>query len=720
MDLTASMFTRGMVSKLASLPQVLLRLLEVYDSGAADRSQLLNIVSQDAALSAKILCVAHAGVQTPLVTLDNALAALDVDAVRSMAIDAAGHPLLLRYGSKWLLHLEKLWIRSLTCAALAKTLAEAVGYPATEEAYLAGLLHNVGQLALGAYAPDQYPNLLTVERDGPKLIQLELSHFNTTHYQVGAALVESWHLQSFMADALRYQAESADKLSDAHPLVKLVHLARGLSGREEDRERAGAATEILFPYLEASRVRELVGAAGEQVGETARMFGIQFGERTGKPERGGKLFELTNRVRHIAILDGVSQPLTSARDEQALMEAVQRGVGILIGDGSSCVLIYDPETDMLVGRGAASRSRLLQELRLPARSAHNLPGKALVTGRVVHSGDTETDAALAVVDRQLLDLLGAQAMLCMPLVIDRVEIGVLVLGVEKRELPYPQERLMLLRQFAQRAAAAIAGARAAAGSGGPILTQAGTESLEWRVRQSVHEARNPLTTVRNYVQILSKKYAGEEWAERDLKIIRDEVQRVEHILRSLVDLSEGKNIPPEPESINRIIFDLMWVLQASILDTCNVKANLDLADDVPPLSVDSDGLKQVISNLVSNACDAMPHGGDLTIRTRANLNINGRLYVDLSISDNGIGMAPEIMSHLFESGATTKGGSHGGLGLAIVKDIVRGWGGSISCRSGRGGTSFDVLLPCTTPAAEAGDLPRDNQTSGEDHIERTH
>lgn len=688
MDSTIAMFARGAANKLASPPQVLLRLLEVYDSGVAEPARLAAIIAKDAALSAKILCFARGSVQAGGIVLENAIAAIGVDAIKSMAINAAGHPMLLRYGAQWHVHLQKLWARSLTCAMLAKALAQAVRYPALEEAYLAGLLHNIGQLVLGAYAPDAYPNLLAVERDGPKLVQLEFSHFNTSYYEAGAALVEEWDLQSFMADALRYQSEPLDRLHDAHPLVRILDVAHNLAAAGEARDDITAAAENLFPTLARNRMHEIMRTAAEEIGEAALGLGIRLGEFNDKPS--GGVYELTNRVRHIAILDGISQRLGASRDENTLVEGIQRGIQILVGAANSFLLVHDAENDVLLGRSSVFRPRLVRELRLPAGSMRNLPSRALATGRITYS-DADDEAGVDIADRQLLDLLQADAMVCVPLfAAEAAAVGVLVMAIDKGELPYPQERATLLREFGQRAARAIADVRQARMLAAPSKVD---QTLERHVRQAVHEMRNPLTTVRNYVQILSKKYAGEEWAERDLKIIHEEIVRVESILRHLAGVSEGRETPPEPAPINRIIFDLMWVLQASILDACNVKADLDLADDVPPLPVDTDGLKQVITNLVGNACDAMPEGGEITVRTRANINIDGRLYVELSIGDSGRGIPPEIMEHLFERGATSKSGEHAGLGLAIVREIVQSWGGSMSVRSTSEGATFNILMP---------------------------
>ncbi|HET7370471.1 MAG TPA: HDOD domain-containing protein [Gammaproteobacteria bacterium] len=692
MDVTMTAFARGGVSGLASLPQVLLKLLEIYDDGGANRRDLARIIAKDPALSAKVLalgCVAdlrsHRGEG---ITLQQALGLISVDSIKSIAIGASGHQILLRYGSTWHSLLHGLWLRALTCAHLAELLADLADYPTPREAYLGGLFHNVGQLALGAYAPELYPNLLGVALDGPKLAQLEIRHFNMHHYEVGADLIASWKLQSFIGDAVRYQAEPADKLRDAHPLVRIVNLARGLSAADADdcdHAAAGEAAENLLPNMQPGRLRALAHQAVERVAEDAEALEIPLRGDGDLADINGKAFELANRIRDIAILDGVSQPLTPGQDQETLARAVRCGAEILVGADTCELLVYDAAQDVLAGVGPS----LAAGLKLPVARGGSLPAKALTSGQILQSTDGEANDTLVVADRQLLKLLEAHAMLCVPLALDDAKAGVMVLGIDQQDLPYPEERMTLLRQLGRRAAAAIISPPGQAGSAG----QGAAELFEQHVRQSVHEARNPLTTVKNYVQILGSKHEDEAWAQRDLKIIGEEIERIDGILRRLSEISQTKKNVPGAVSVNGIIADMAWLQQTSTLEARHIRVTLDLADDMPLLAIDPDGFKQVITNLVNNAADAMPGGGEITIRTRAGVNVNGHMYGELSVHDTGDGIARDLIGTLFERGTSVKGEGHG-LGLAIVAELVESWRGWVSCRTEPGeGTIFHVLLP---------------------------
>jgi signal transduction histidine kinase len=139
----------------------------------------------------------------------------------------------------------------------------------------------------------------------------------------------------------------------------------------------------------------------------------------------------------------------------------------------------------------------------------------------------------------------------------------------------------------------------------------------------------------------------------------------------------------------------------------SIRVTLDLSPRTGEVHGDSGEIDQVILNLILNAWDAMPDGGDLLVST-ANVDreTGGRIekFVRIVVADNGAGIAPEIHDHIFNPWFTTK--PHGlghGTGLAAVDRIVRGSGGEIEVRSAVGrGTSFEILLPRINDPETAG------------------
>ncbi|MGH8671058.1 MAG: ATP-binding protein, partial [Burkholderiales bacterium] len=126
----------------------------------------------------------------------------------------------------------------------------------------------------------------------------------------------------------------------------------------------------------------------------------------------------------------------------------------------------------------------------------------------------------------------------------------------------------------------------------------------------------------------------------------------------------------------------------------HIRVTLQLAMNVPVVASDRNRMRQVLINLVKNAVEAMPNGGELILGTRDNINVDGLPCVQISVADHGAGIAQDIQAHLFEPVRSTKGEGHAGLGLSIVRKLVKELRGFVRCSTeSNRGTVFEVLIP---------------------------
>jgi signal transduction histidine kinase len=207
-----------------------------------------------------------------------------------------------------------------------------------------------------------------------------------------------------------------------------------------------------------------------------------------------------------------------------------------------------------------------------------------------------------------------------------------------------------------------------------------------------HELRNPLGVMNNAVYFLQTVLSdADENVKEYLDIIHDEIESADHILSDLLDAVRTK--PPQPESVE--VGELLTqILQASPTPE-SVTVQLDIPDRFPSLLVDPLQIQQVFRNLITNAMEAMPEGGMLEIRARA--ETDGKALT-ISVCDSGIGMTPEILPNLFQPLFTTKT-RRIGLGLAVVKKLTEANGGSVAVQSTPGkGSTFFVTLPAVALA----------------------
>lgn len=206
-----------------------------------------------------------------------------------------------------------------------------------------------------------------------------------------------------------------------------------------------------------------------------------------------------------------------------------------------------------------------------------------------------------------------------------------------------------------------------------------------------HEIRNPMTSLKTFVQLMPEKYYDEEFRETFGKIVPGEIAKIDNLIRDLLDFaSDKKSIRVSEFNLINIIEETMeYVKNKMAAGTNNILFNkkYNIMKEIP-MSGDDGQLKQVFINIMTNGCQAMKGEGILTV----DLNPNGR-NVEISITDTGEGIPHEEISKIFDPFVTTKEMGVG-LGLAICKKIVENHGGRIHVMSEVSkGSTFTIVLP---------------------------
>jgi two-component system, NtrC family, sensor kinase len=213
-----------------------------------------------------------------------------------------------------------------------------------------------------------------------------------------------------------------------------------------------------------------------------------------------------------------------------------------------------------------------------------------------------------------------------------------------------------------------------------------------------HEINNPLAGILTYAKLLRKwidrgEMKGEKLKEAAecLDLISGESRRCGDIVRNMLTFSRTAPMNLETTDIN-IVVDRSMRLVHHQLEMSGIELQVYLDDDLPKLHCDPGQIEQVFLALIMNAIDAMPHGGNLWLQTRMNRAHDG---VEIEVRDDGTGISPDILPHLFEPFQTTKERGHGvGLGLAVSRNIIDRHHGRIEVQSELGkGTTFTVTLP---------------------------
>jgi two-component system NtrC family sensor kinase len=216
-----------------------------------------------------------------------------------------------------------------------------------------------------------------------------------------------------------------------------------------------------------------------------------------------------------------------------------------------------------------------------------------------------------------------------------------------------------------------------------------------------HEVNNPLAGILVYIKLLLKKYEQNklqtEQTEEQLKKIARETDRCSRIIKNLLDFSRQTEVNLRPVDINKVI-EATFSIVGHQINLKNIRLEKKLMRYPPLIQGDFDQIQQALMNIVLNAAQAMPDGGDLAVTTsvanRVKIDDSIKDAIRIDISDTGVGIPKENLKKLFTPFFTTKETGKGvGLGLSVVHGIIERHHGKIEIESNPGaGTTFSIYL----------------------------
>jgi signal transduction histidine kinase len=213
------------------------------------------------------------------------------------------------------------------------------------------------------------------------------------------------------------------------------------------------------------------------------------------------------------------------------------------------------------------------------------------------------------------------------------------------------------------------------------------EDLSQMAAGIAHEIGNPMTSIKGASNLLGKelKNLNHPKCQEYCSLITEEIERVNNILNNFQYLTKPLKIEKEFVSINEVIQKTAKLVE---LATLKLRIRLELPPDLPMVQAEASLMKQVFLNLMKNAEEACPSGGELLVKTE-----NLPPFVKIGFSDNGPGIPQELLNRIFEPFFTTKTTGMG-VGLSISQRIVQAHGGRIEVKNLiPKGTCFSVLLP---------------------------
>ncbi|HEY2366587.1 MAG TPA: ATP-binding protein, partial [Polyangiaceae bacterium] len=363
-------------------------------------------------------------------------------------------------------------------------------------------------------------------------------------------------------------------------------------------------------------------------------------------------------------------------------------------DVASCfILLYDDETRTLrASASSLARRDAVRDIVISIDDSASISAEAARTQRVIVIPDTSKDdrAQKAPFVRRFNET----AVAAIPIVSRGRLEGVVIVDETSGPRTYTKEWIELASAMVAQVGLSIANARLyeslrksydeVAQTRAEMVKRERLAGLGELAAIVAHEVRNPLGVIYNATNSLKRLTNDSADAATLLDIVREECERLNHIVGDLLDFASPRKLTLQPEEIGRVLGEVVEAMPEH--DKMRYEVTID--DALPAVLVDRRLIRQAFLNVALNGVQAMPRGGTLHMRAV----LDGTEHVLVEITDEGPGISEHDLPRIFEPFFTTKA-TGAGLGLAVVKRIVEDHGGQVSAQSRASGTTFCFRLP---------------------------
>jgi len=717
---------------LATLPAVVAQLLSQLSSPEV----LADIIESDPALSAKILSLAYTqGIQFagrgPSVR--EALAALPAAAVREAALSVKVFEVFdTGYGpeQRRIIPHSQFAIHSLAVACCTKGIAELI-LPQSdwELAFSAGLLHDIGKLALAEVMPKSFERIITEAKEQSLCSSVvEQKYLGLDHTVLGKRLAEKWHLPAEIVFAIWLHHGDTEMISENMPIGRiatLVHLADsivrgagiGESGSYDsaDSTISQAAESLSLSSRQIGQIREQLN---EEVVRRSRMLGLDARDSTAvycdavrdtAVELSGDNIKLSMENRRLVgdsvHLDFVTDFLTAINPEMTVAEIVESFAvrwQKFYQTGPVCIYLVNASQEQFLEAVTVDDSGCGESLILELpESSFAVPAEFRNNFAVLNASEY-----VGWLFSQLEEVFDSDKAKMAPLLMRGEAIGVIVF-----EQRYPTAFDEYLTGFA--AVASVGAAVISLGMRCEQQTRLSERFAEFlgRIREAqrmateseslaglaevaagaAHELNNPLAVISGRVQLLAESEADLE-KRRILSQIRDKTREISEIVVDLINYARPSSPKPVSGSV-RLILEKVIKETAEKYKIESMEVRMDNVDSLGDVFVDSRQIISVLVKILSNALDSY-HDGKGPIRIVGAFDESGD-FVRLQITDFGCGMSADILRKATKPFFSDRpAGRKRGMGLAHAHRLLKLNKGSLRLTSRLGdGTTVTVLLP---------------------------
>jgi two-component system, NtrC family, sensor kinase len=407
-------------------------------------------------------------------------------------------------------------------------------------------------------------------------------------------------------------------------------------------------------------------------------------------------------MANLKILYQLGAALGSSFDVDQVLEVVMDLVFEHVKADRGIVLLIDERDNSLVPKvvrtrdedSADNKGKAAQPASPKIHASRTIINYVISHGEGVLSSNAMADQRFS--KGKSIHNMGIRSALCVPIKARKLAqksagddvLGVIYIDSSVKNYTYSPDQLRLLTAIGLQAGLAIQNAK---------LYQQGLQAERMAAVGETtaalsHSIKNILQALRGGADVVEMglKSTNVGQATKGWRIVDRNLEKIYNLTMNLLAYSRPRE--PRLENINpKVLIDECLELVASQANEKGVMAIGDCDKDVPPVPLDPDGMHQVLINLLSNALDATETKGLIRVACRYEEESNELV---IEVIDNGVGIAPSMMNHMFELFHSTKGNRGTGLGLAVARKIVEEHDGTITVKSALGeGTTFTIRIP---------------------------
>ena len=711
------------LTDLPTIPAVVLEVLAKALDPDSTADELAAIIERDASLTANVLRVANSayyGFRERVTTVKRALVALGYQTVGNivLATTAIGAFAPSPRGRDF--DTTRFWRHSLACAiALRETLA-CKGVRDVAEGYVVGLLHDVGKLLLNLALPEDYASVLSsAAESADPVAAVEKRVIGANHAEVGGWLLERWGIPSVLTETVLHHHAARPARDMGHPLAlaNAVCHALGMGCSGQAAPVAVPSSLVAEVGLSGEQLNRILSTVVEELDASCRAMGIGESDSDADPETTREVEQVGERARkrlseatvaqthenrrlsheigHLSFINELMVRLESCADLESALRSIASET-VRKSGASRCVCWLSAADDCIRSATATVGSDGLVEVLLRARASD---------ADLLDSAGQSADITVAGTKRGGVSLTRGEDKQSEAGDLELAKLVAYIMGVVIQRIALTEqyrdqaEKIGRMHRVLREAHEKLKSMH------GEMVQQAKFQALGRLAAGVAHDFNNVLSAVLGCVQLAMNR-DGVSGRAPDLAVIEEAALNGAEIVKRVQQLAGVGSRPKSTVLVNEVVAGALeltkykWQQEAA-RNGRKFVVQADYDDGLTPVRGNGEELKQALVNLVLNAIDAMPDGGEIAVSTRQ----EGR-KVRIQIRDSGSGMPAEVPPRLFDPFFTTKGGKGSGLGLSIVDSVIAQHGGRIEVDSEEGrGTCFTLELEGDPDAAAPAQAP---------------